>query len=259
MSNFRIPGPLRSVRRPWLLDDGILALTAMSRPRALCSISREHPAEAMPGPPAAAQRGSDLSFLFNSSRNPARGVSEADYAEAALLLGVEVEAIQAVAEVETSGNAFDDKGRPRILYERHYFHRLTNGKYAAAHPVISNAIGGGYGKFSAQYTKLEEAYGLDADAALRSASWGRFQIMGDNYRAAGFGSVSEFVLAHVRAEAEHLKAFVNFVSNDKTMKAALGNKEWAAFASAYNGKGYKKNDYDTKMADAYARLTMATH
>ena len=67
-------------------------------------------------------------------------------------------AIQAVAEVATSGEAFDESGRPRILFERHYFHRRTGGRHAATHPRISNARAGGYGQFSAQYGKLEEAY-----------------------------------------------------------------------------------------------------
>jgi hypothetical protein len=120
--------------------------------------------------------------------------------------------------------------------------------------LISQHKGGGYGKFSAQYNKLEEAWRLDPDAALRSASWGRFQIMGDNFKAAGFTSASAMVLAHTRAEYEHLMAFVHFVSNTKGMQAALRKKDWATFASAYNGKGYKENTYDTKMAQAYARV-----
>lgn len=94
-----------------------------------------------------------------------------------------------------AGSAFDDYGRPRILFERHYFPRLTQGRYDKRHPDISNSLAGGYGKFSAQYGKLERAYVLDAVAALESASWGRFQIMGSNYRDAGFVSVQEFVLA----------------------------------------------------------------
>ncbi|MDD4881534.1 MAG: N-acetylmuramidase domain-containing protein [Gallionellaceae bacterium] len=70
------------------------------------------------------------------------------------------------------------------MYERHYFHRLTNGKYSKKHPDISNSLSGGYGKFSAQYGKLERAFNLDPEAALKSASWGRFQIMGNNHQAA---------------------------------------------------------------------------
>jgi len=145
-----------------------------------------------------------LEFLFQNRLNPARGLSEEDYAIAARTLDVDVASIKAVAEVETAGEAFGQNGRPKILFERHYFHRFTNGNFDNVHPAISNHRAGGYGRFSVQYTKLETAYQLNPNAALRSASWGRFQIMGDNFRAAGYDSVVEFVLAMTRSEAAHL-------------------------------------------------------
>jgi hypothetical protein len=205
-------------------------------------------AASQPQPPA------DPAIVFTASLNPTRGLSDADYGRAAAALGAEIAAVQAVADVETSGNAFDDHGRPRILFERHYFHRLTGGRFDAAHAAISDPTAGGYGKFSEQYGKLREAYGLDAEAALRSASWGRFQIMGDNCRAAGHPSVREFVCALTQTEAAHLDAFVAFVCSDKVMAEALRKKDWATFARRYNGPGYAKNDYDGKLQRAYERF-----
>lgn len=124
--------------------------------------------------------------LFNSCRMPQMGIDEEAYEDAAKQLKVDVAAIKAVANVETKGSAFDKEGRPTILYERHYFHRLTQGKFSKKNPDISNSASGGYGKFSAQYGKLEKAYKLAPDAALMSASWGRFQIMGANHVSAGY-------------------------------------------------------------------------
>lgn len=193
----------------------------------------------------------DVSFLFRMCLNPEQGLDKKSYDAAATLLGTDVATIKAVATVETSGKAFDDLGRPRILFERHYFHRLTHGRHDHLHPDISSPHAGGYGKFSIQFTKLEKAYRLDPDAALQSASWGRFQIMGTHFQTAGFASVQRFVLALARSEAAHLSAFAAFVLADKAMHAALKKRDWAAFAKAYNGKGYKKNDYDTKLAKAY--------
>ena len=97
----------------------------------------------------------DLNFLFTQCRNPVVGLTEADFKNAADSLNVEIAAIKAVADVETRGKAFDENGRPRILFERHYFSRLTSGIYSKTHPRISNATAGGYGKFSVQYEKLE--------------------------------------------------------------------------------------------------------
>ena len=131
----------------------------------------------------------DVSFLFRMCLNPEQGLDKKSYDAAASLLGTDVATIKAVATVETSGKAFDELGRPRILFERHYFHSLTQGRHDRLHPDISSPHAGGYGKFSIQYTKLEKAYGLDPEAALQSASWGRFQIMGKNFQTAGFASV----------------------------------------------------------------------
>lgn len=199
----------------------------------------------------------DLGKLFQGRFFPELGITDTDFLLAASALDVEVAAIQAVAEVETRGTPFDDQGRPTILYERHYFHRLTDGRYDATHPAISQPTAGGYGKFSAQYRKLAQAWQLAPDAALRSASWGRFQIMGNNFLAAGFPSAAAMVFAHTRAESAHLQAFVHFLLSNKGMLGALRRKEWDAFALSYNGKNYKQNDYATKMKDAYARIKAA--
>lgn len=44
-----------------------------------------------------------------------------------------------------------------------------------------------------QYGRLITAYRIDEEAAFKTCSWGRFQIMGFNYRAAGFDSIEAFV------------------------------------------------------------------
>jgi len=253
MANYRLPGPITGGLWPGALQDGTLALTLMPPPGPICSEAEPY-AEALAKKPES-RADPDLSYLFTSCFNPEMGLRDEDYQEAATSLNVEIAAIKAVAEVETSGKAFDENGRPRILYERHYFHRLTDGKYSKKHPDISNATSGGYGKFSSQYPKLERAYELDRDAVLRSASWGRFQIMGNNFQAAGFTSVAWFVLAMTQSESAHLKAFTSFVQSNKSMHTNLRDKDWAAFAASYNGPNYKDNQYDTKMEAAYKRLT----
>jgi hypothetical protein len=255
MANYRVPGPICAKRQSWSINDGTLARWLMPPLGPVCGGSSLYPT-ICPSSSRILTNESDVGFLFRLCVAPAAGLCEADYSAAATSLDVEIAAIRAVAEVESSGSAFDDCGRPRILFERHYFHRLTAGKYDTHHPDISNSTSGGYSKFSAQYGKLERAYALDPDAALRSASWGRFQIMGDNYKAAGFASVGEFVRAMTKSESEHLKAFVNFVGSHKTMLSALRNKDWPGFAAAYNGPRYKENNYDAKLGDAYGRFKL---
>ena len=188
--------------------------------------------------------------------NAGVALTDADFRAAASTLGCEKEAIQAVAIVETRRDANDELGRPTILFERHKFRDFTLGAYNSTHSDISGPQGG-YGRFSAQYEKLRRAAVLNEEAALKSASWGAFQIMGFNHSTAGYGTVDAFVDAMIGSQANQLNAFVSFVGADIGMKTAIINKDWARFARLYNGPGYAKNNYDTKMDTEYQALVRA--
>jgi LysM repeat protein len=185
-----------------------------------------------------------------------RTLTEADWQRAATALGVDVPAIKAVAEVEAARSGFLADGRPKILFEAHQFSDRTGGRYDRSHPSISSPrwnrdlyVGG-----AGEHTRLAQAAALDRTAALESASWGRFQIMGFNHRAAGYGNVEAFVAAMGQGEGRQLDAFVSFIRAHPGMHAALQRHDWAGFAAAYNGPGYAANQYDTRMAEAYRRL-----
>jgi hypothetical protein len=182
-------------------------------------------------------------------------ITERDYIDAAQELGCEVAAVKAVADVESSGDAFLPNGEPKILFEAHHFSRLTNHEFDVTHARISSKkwnrklyIGG-----AAEHFRLQQAVALNREAALQSASWGMFQIMGFNWKACGFKNVQQFVNAMCKDESSQFKAFVGFVKSDKGMLTALQKKKWAAFAEAYNGPGYKENKYDVKLEQAYKR------
>jgi hypothetical protein len=177
----------------------------------------------------------------------------ADFTRAAAALGVPVAAIQAVTEVEARSNGFGPTGEPVILFERHVFSRRTGGRFDKTHPDVSNAAPGGYGSYSDQHRRLQRASGLDRDAALESASWGLFQIMGYNHAAAGHETLQGFINAMYDSESEQLDSFVAFIKSNPRILAALKARDWATFARLYNGPAYKKNKYDTKLAAAYAR------
>jgi len=194
----------------------------------------------------------NLSYRVNTS-----ALTNSDYAKVAKLLNCEIEAIKAVADVETKTGAWDNMGRPRILFERHYFRDETGSIYNRTHPDISGSPGG-YGTFNSQYPKLYRAAVLNEEAALQSASWGRFQIMGRYFKQAGAASVMDFVSKMMVSEAKHLEAFAYFIKNNKNLLSALQNKDWPNFARLYNGVGYAKNKYDIKMETAYKKLKAAS-
>lgn len=182
------------------------------------------------------------------------GLTESQYVEVAAALDCEVAAVKAVVQTEATRGAFDAQGRPTILFERHKFHNHTNGKYAKSDPDICNPVRGGYGRFSEQYAKLERAIRLDRAAALKSASWGAFQILGENHVQAGHSTVESFVTAMKSGTAAQATAFLAFVRADRRLLAALRQRNWTTFARIYNGPSYKENNYDGKMRANYQRF-----
>lgn len=178
-------------------------------------------------------------------------LSQADFQEAAKALGCEVAVIKAVCEVEAPRGGFLSSGEPVILFERHIFSRITKGIYDRQASDISSPRPGGYLGGYGEHARLGKAIRFAREAALLSASWGRFQIMGFNYAAAGFKSVQEFVNAMYKDERSHLMAFVAFIKNDSRMANALRTKSFTVFARLYNGPNFAINRYDTKLIAAY--------
>jgi len=188
-------------------------------------------------------------------------ITEKAFNDSATLLGVEPATIKAVAEVESSGEGFLASGFPKILFEPHKFWQQLKArgidptKITGASDILYPVWGSKpYGKNSAQPERLERAIAINKDAALSSASWGKFQIMGFNFELAGFATLDAFVAAMHIDEDQHLHAFVNFVKN-KNLVDELQRKDWAGFALGYNGSGYKENKYDEKLAAAYHKFS----
>jgi len=189
------------------------------------------------------------------SEQAGRPISAAAFEAAARLLDCDVAAVQAVAQVESRRDPFAPCGRPTVLFERHKFRRYTGGRFDDRHPGLSGPRGG-YGRLAEQWDRLTAAIALDREAALMSASWGAFQIMGFNHAACGFDEVEAFAAAMAESADRHLDAFVGFVianGLDRPLRAL----DWARFARGYNGPAFRDNDYDAKIARAYAALATA--
>jgi hypothetical protein len=160
------------------------------------------------------------------------------------IVGVNAPTLWAVIFTETSGCGFFGDRRPKILFERHIFHRLTGGRFDADDPDISQPTPGGYGPSGAhQYDRLTAAILLDRQTALQSASWGLGQIMGENCHAAGFANVEDMVAAMVASEDMQFRAMVTFIKSHG-MEVSLQCQNWTSFARAYNGPNFAVNNYD---------------
>lgn len=187
-----------------------------------------------------------------------------DYKRASDSLGVEEAAIKAVASVESSGSGFitDSQGNKiaKILFERHIMFRrlrdftpIKSKEMAAKYPNIVNEKSGGYKGGLAEHERLQAAVNIDRNTALESASWGAFQTLGMHWKTLGYSSIQAFV-NDMYTEQGQLDAFVKFIKADSRLVRALKEKDWTTFARIYNGPGYKINNYDKKMEEAYGRF-----
>lgn len=196
-----------------------------------------------------------------------------DFQSAAERLGCEVNVLRALCQVEAPAGGFDLQGRPTILFERHYFYksfldypkpgqspaecRAARDACAAENRDIcypkqlsfakqrKNSAGvlvnippyDRYGPSGQQYSRLERARSFCEGAALESASWGKFQIMGENWSRIGWKSVFAFYRAMCASERDQLDALVGFIYSKPQLLTALRDKDWSNIARYYNGTG----------------------
>lgn len=227
-----------------LATDGILGaytLTAFNSFKA-----SEHLGEpGILGPTTAAK-------LLEAKPVESKYLCKADYEKAAEFLNCDVAAIKAVVQIEANGGGFFTDGRPKILFEAHWFDHFTKGKYRESHPNISSARWNRslYKGGVAEYSRLDAAKKLNNWAALMSASWGLGQVMGMNHKACGYSTVEFFVQDMYISEGKQLLAMCGFIKS-KNLDDALRARNWSKFAYGYNGESYAAHAYHTKLASAY--------
>ncbi|EEG07218.1 LysM peptidoglycan-binding domain-containing protein [Pseudogulbenkiania ferrooxidans] len=229
-------------------------------------------------------------------------ISKDDWSNLARDLKCEVNVLKAIAKVESGGrSAFwvinDTHAHkvhaPKLVFERHHFHRLTcangphfNSKKKRYHgpgvpgckspydiyPDICWPVAYRKAKYLKQedkalpdgrvdnediydnrqdYLRLINAYGRNSEAALKSASWGKFQVMGFNHAACNATEVETFVQMMCRNEAGQIELLAGFIEKNPGLWAAVKAKDWANIAKHYNGPSYKTYNYDVKLKEAY--------
>jgi len=193
---------------------------------------------------------------FTDFRGAAKRLADIDLTRLGAEIGVGEDEIHAFLDTETTGSGFDDQGRPKILFEPAVFYRNLSGakQLAAVSQGLAAKTWGEipYGKSSEQYPKLQRALIIDETAALKACSWGIGQVLGENYAAAGYHSVHDMVTDAMEGEEPQLQQSINFIKANH-LDDELRKHQWAAFARGYNGAGYAKNQYDTKLAAAFAK------
>ncbi|RVD31416.1 N-acetylmuramidase family protein [Mesorhizobium sp. M4B.F.Ca.ET.017.02.2.1] len=170
-------------------------------------------------------------------------------------IGVGEDELHAFMDVEASGSGFDHMNRPKMLFEPHVFYGML-GKGSKRDAAVAQGLA--YPKWgekpypSDSYPRLIKAMAIDETAALRSASWGLTQILGRYHADIGYASPQEMVEEFANHEAEHLEATVKLLKAWK-VDDDLRAHRWAVVAETWNGPGYRKNRYDTKLEAAFAK------
>lgn len=176
-------------------------------------------------------------IAYGLYRSFKKKLSDLDYLIAAMQLGVSASAIKAVAMIESNGEGFTSTGIVKTRLESQFL-----SKYQTAS-----------GKAPKSFLTFASAYAYDASSAILSTSFGEFQVMGFNYKAAGYTTPQAYYNAVKNSAVSQLNSFVGFVKVNK-LAQYLKDQNWAGFAYRYNGPGYKANNYDTKLAYWYNKF-----
>lgn len=189
-------------------------------------------------------------------------LTEDDYREVAERLGVETAAIKAVVDIEAgrAHQGFFAPGKPIINFDLTMFRRFARkrginlSRYSGSHSIVfsrPNARRHGSTQ-AAQQARLKAARSINELTAIEGTFWGMFQIGGFNWKLCGCDDIHDFVKKMSTSERAQLDLFAEFIHRQGLDKY-LRNKNWAAFASRYNGPSYASRGYHTRMASAYAR------
>lgn len=178
--------------------------------------------------------------------------------------------VEALALKETNGDAFLADGRTKILFERHQFYKrfpivrrvgqtqaqllALRAQVARDHSDICNPKRGGYRGGAAEYTRLATAQKYSDTAALESASWGQFQVMGFNAVAIGYPTVQEFARLMQQGIDQHLLSLNRFIMATPKALKGIRTQDFDLLGYAYNGPAYRENNYAVDLAKYFKKV-----
>ena len=176
----------------------------------------------------------------------AAATSDNDIARLAIDLGCHPAVLEAIVKVESGGFGWSKDGRMKILFEKHWFFKVLRGaqRTRAVNAGLArkgwiSPSKGGYKEqrtTAAKYKILSNAIDINEEAAFKSISMGKFQIMGFNHGICGFPSAKAMFDDFTDTEANQLKALSNFMIAKK-LQNALRNEDFNRIEKVYNGGG----------------------
>lgn len=144
-------------------------------------------------------------------------------------IGIDPKVLLAIQKVESSSSP------AKVRFEPHLFHRDTSNRYLSQIPWTKSR--GNISLVSSETNRaaFERAYRIDPSVAVRSTSWGRFQVLG-SAGIALYGSAPAFVAAFDEdPDLVSDQLLAKWFSSRPNAIAAANAKDWPRLALLYNG------------------------
>jgi len=162
----------------------------------------------------------------------------------------------AFIEVETGGLGFSNEGKIIIQFEPAWFRKKA--PFVPSGNWSLNKVD----RQGAEWTAFNEAFKLNANAAMESTSIGLGQIMGFHWKTLGFNSVGAMWDNAKYSIENQITQIIQFIYSSQKLKKAIANKDWHMIATIYNGAKYKelaqrigREPYNISLEKAYLKYS----
>lgn len=150
--------------------------------------------------------------------------------------------IKMLIMVESSNSGFGIDGKIVIRFEEKKFL-----------DVVGVLVVNHHSNQAEEYVAFQKAYALDQNQANLCTSWGMGQIMGYEYKKAGYDSVEKMIGEFKISEFYQVKGILNFCKNKPGLWNALKTKNFPLIEYLYNGG--RKGIYATRLKNAFTILS----
>jgi peptidoglycan hydrolase-like protein with peptidoglycan-binding domain len=165
--------------------------------------------------------------------------------------GIPPEVLQAILKVESSGDS------SAMRFEPHLFLRARPDlKNCIPYTPQNNAVWSNK-RDETDRQAFEYARRHDAAEAIRSSSWGAFQVLGQHLLDLAEGHPGDALEAFDRDPvAVSDKLVAAWFSKNQRARIAANELDFQALARAYNGPQYAKHEYDKRLRKAWQQARL---
>lgn len=181
-------------------------------------------------------------------------VTKQELSSIAASIGIEYAALMAFIAVESGGTGFIN-GKLVIQFEPSWFRKKA--AFAPSGLWSINKVD----VQSKEWEAFNDAFKINANAAMESTSIGVGQVMGFHFKRLGFKTVGEMWDFAKVSEYNQVVLMARFISTSPELLKALKTKNWHLVAVYYNGGGYQelakkygREPYNISLEKAYKKF-----